>query len=86
MPSTISAFSIIDGELADPGLHVALEVLGGVVVAVLLEVAELPGGLDLAGDVDAADRGELVVLGLQPVERLLGEGVGLRHGQESTGR
>ncbi len=66
-------------ELPDASLHVALVVLGGVVVAVLLQVAELAGGLDLAGDVDAAHRGELVVLGLQPVERLLGEVVRLRH-------
>ena len=67
------------GQLPDPGLHLALVVLGGVVVAVLLQVAQLPGGLDLPGDVDPADRGELVVLGLQPVVRLLGEVVRLRH-------
>ena len=84
VPSTISQFSIIDAELADPGLHLALVVLGGVVVAVLLEVAELPGGLDLAGDVDPTDRGELVVLGLEPVVGLLGEVVRLRHGRRGS--
>ena len=36
-------------ELADPGLHLALGVLGGVVVAVLGEVAERPGRLDVPG-------------------------------------
>ena len=60
-------------ELADAALHVALLVLGGVVVAVLGEVAELAGPLDLRGDLDAAPRGEVVELGLQPVERLLGQ-------------
>ena len=36
-------------ELADAALHVALLVLGGVVVAVLGQVAHEAGGLDLAG-------------------------------------
>ena len=43
-------------ELADAALHVALLVLGGVVVAVLGEVAELAGPLDLLGHLDAAPR------------------------------
>ena len=60
-------------ELADPALHVALLVLGGVVVAVLAEVAQLAGPLDLVGDLDPAAGGEVVELGLQPVERRAGE-------------
>ena len=60
-------------ELADPALHVALLVLGGVVVAVLAEVAQLAGRLDLLGDLDAAAGGEIVELGLQPVVRRAGE-------------
>ena len=78
MPNTVLDHG---GELSDAGLHVALEVLGGVVVAVLLEVTELAGRLDLAGDVDASDRDQLVVLGLQPVVGLLGEVMRLRHGE-----
>ena len=60
-------------ELADAPLHVALLVLGRVVVAVLREVAQLAGALDLGGDLDAAPRGEVVELGAQPVVRLLGQ-------------
>ena len=61
------------GEVADAALHLPLLLLGGVVVAVLGEVAELAGGLDLAGDLDPTTRGQVDVLGLQPVERRLGE-------------
>ena len=60
-------------ELADAALHLALLVLGGVVVAVLGEVAELAGRLDLAGDLDPAAGGEVLVLGLQPLVRGAGE-------------
>ena len=60
-------------ELTDPALHVALLVLGGVVAGVLLEVAFLAGALDLVGDLDAAAGGEIVELGLQAVEGLLGQ-------------
>ena len=60
-------------ELADPALHVALLVLGGVVVAVLGEVAHLAGAFDLVGDLDAAAGGEIVELGLQPVECRAGQ-------------
>ena len=63
-------------QLTDPALHVALLILGGVVVAVLGEVAELPCALDRLGDLDAAPRGEVVVLGLQPLEGGPGELVG----------
>jgi hypothetical protein len=41
------------GELADAGLELALLVLGGVVAAVLLEVALVARGLDLGDDVGA---------------------------------
>ena len=41
--STISAFEQHGLEVADAGLHLALLLLGGVVVAVLREVAELAG-------------------------------------------
>ena len=60
-------------ELADAALHVALLVLGGVVVAVLAEVADQSGRLDLLGDLDAAPGGEVVELGLQPFESGAGE-------------
>ena len=61
-------------ELADAALHVALLVLGGVVVAVLGQVAQLAGALDLRGDLEAAPRrGEVVELGPQPVVRGLGQ-------------
>ena len=60
-------------ELADAALHVALLVLGGVVVAVLAEVAHQAGRLDLLGDLDPTPRGEVVELGLQPFECGTGE-------------
>ena len=49
--------------MADAALHLPLLFLGGVVVAVLGQIAELAGGLDLAGDVDAAARRQLLELG-----------------------
>ena len=58
-------------ELADAALHVALLVLGGVVVAVLGQVAELAGSFDLAGDLDATTCREVLELGLQPIEGML---------------
>ena len=70
-------------ELADAALHVALLVLGRVVVAVLAEVAEQAGRLDLLGDLDAAARGEVVELGLQPFVRGAGE-LGRRHRWENA--
>ena len=65
-------------ELADAGLHLPLEVLGGVVVAVLAQVAQGPGGLDLLGDLHPAPGGQVFQLGHQAVVGGLGE-VG-RHG------
>src|SRR5690606_29722815 len=67
------------GEVGDAALHLALLLLRGVVVAVLGQVAELAGGLDLAGDLDPAARRQVVVLGLEPIERSLREVVGLGH-------
>ena len=52
-------------ELADAALHVALLVLGGVVVAVLAEVAHQSGRFDLLGDLDSTAGGEVLELGLQ---------------------
>src|SRR5215212_5457285 len=61
------------GQLADPDLLLALLLLGGVVAAVLAEVALVSGGLDLLGDLGPAVPREVVTLGLQPVVRLLGQ-------------
>ncbi len=61
------------GELVDSGLLLALLLLGGVVSAVLLQVALIPSRLDLLGDVDPALTGEVIQLGLEPVVRLLGK-------------
>ena len=69
-------------ELADPRLHLPLAVLGGVVVAVLLQVAEGPCRLDEGGDLDAAARGEVLELGLEALVGVtcqLGVG-GVAHG------
>src|SRR5690606_3866129 len=66
-------------EVADAGLGLALLLLGRVVVAVLLQVAHLPGGLDLAGDLDAPLGGEVLVLLGEAVEGLLAEEVRLSH-------
>ena len=60
------------GELTDAGLLLALLVLGGVVAAVLLEVALLAAGVDLRGHRRAAGH-QLVELGLQPVVGFLGQ-------------
>src|SRR5699024_1621259 len=60
-------------ELDDAVLHLALLFLGGVVAAVLLEVALLTGCLDLLRDLDAPITRQVVQLGLEPVMRLLGE-------------
>ena len=70
-------------ELADPGLHLSLRILGCVVVAVLGQVAQGPGGLDGAGDVDAAAGAQVFELGLQPVEGVLGE-FGRSHGDQGS--
>jgi hypothetical protein len=56
-------------ELFDPRFHHPLLVLGRVVLEVLGEVTELPGGLDLGHDRGALDGGQLVELvpdGLEP--------------------
>ena len=71
-------------ELPDPGLLLALLLAGGVVAAVLLEVALLASGVDLRGD-DGAVRDQLVELVLEPVVGLLGQPGHLRvHGHHSS--
>ena len=73
------------GELADAGFDLALLLLGGVVAAVLLEVALLAGSLDLLDDFRPARAGKVVQLCLQAVKSFLGKpscscAVGGRHG------
>ena len=58
-------------ELADAGLVLALLLAGGVVAAVLLEVALVAGGSDLGGDVGAHVSLEVLQLLLQAVVSLL---------------
>jgi hypothetical protein len=60
-------------EQDDPGLDLALLILGRVVAAVLLQVALVAGRLDLLRDIDAPRSGKVVKLGLEPVVRLLGQ-------------
>ena len=73
-------------ELADPGLHLPLGVLGGVVVAVLGQVAEGPGGLDGPGDLHPAPGGEVLELGLEPLVGGWGEvGLVLGHPRQDSG-
>ena len=50
-------------QLADPRLHLALGVLGGVVVAVLREIAEGAGRFDVPGDLDPSARRQVLELG-----------------------
>ena len=63
----------------DPSFHVALLVLGRVVVAVLGQVAQLTSALDGLRDLDAAASRQVVVLGPQPLVRAAGQLVRLRH-------
>ena len=65
-------------DLADATLHVPLLVLGSVVIAVFLEVAQCPRLFDLVGHLDAPPGGEVVQLGLEPIVCSLGEQV-FRH-------
>ena len=60
-------------ELADAGLLLALLLTSGVVAAVLGEVTLVAGLGDLAGDLGPAHGLEVLELGAQLVERLLGE-------------
>ena len=60
-------------ELTDPGLLLALVVLGRVVAAVLLEVALVARSGDLLDDLLAPGAPEVVELGLQLVVGLLGQ-------------
>ena len=67
-------------ELTNTGLHFALLLFGGVIVAIFGEIAHFTGGLDFAGDIASTMGGELLMLGAQPVVGLLGELVDVGHG------
>ena len=71
-------------QLADAGLHLALGVLGGVIVAVLRQVAERPRGLDLPGDLHPAAGRQVLELCDKADVRLGGE-MGLGHADEAIG-
>ena len=60
-------------KLADTGLHLALRILGGVVIAVLLQVAKGPCGLNGVSDLNPASSRHVFELGLQTVVGGLGE-------------
>ncbi len=60
-------------ELADARLHLSLEVLGGVVVAVLAQVPQGPGGLDLLCDLDPSPGRQVLELSHQAVVGAPGE-------------
>jgi hypothetical protein len=57
------------GQVGDAALHVTLRLLGGVVVAVLREVAQLTGSFDLPGDLDPPARRQVVVLAPEALVR-----------------
>ena len=82
---TVDDLRVLDeaSQVDDATLHLALLLLGGVVVAVLLEVTELARRFDLAGDVDPPVGREVLVLGEEPVVRLLGQLGGPSHGHGS---
>ena len=63
----------------DSALQLGLLLFGRVVVAVLGQVPQLAGGLDLVGDLDTASGGELSKLGTQPVVRVLREVMSIGH-------
>src|SRR6266487_523289 len=60
-------------DLPDPGLLLALLLLGGVVPAVLAQVALFSSGLDLLRDLYTRGAGQIVKLRFQPVVCFLGE-------------
>ncbi len=72
-------------EMTNPSLHVALLVLGRVVVAVLGEVAEFTRPLDLLGHLDPATRGQVEVFGLQALESGTSEVMNLAHVRKGNG-
>ena len=65
----------------DPTLHVALLVLGGVIVAVLGQISQLPGALDRLGHLDPTSGGEVGELRREPLVRGAGQLMSLRHGR-----
>ncbi len=66
-------------QLADPGFLLTLLLAGGVVPAVLPEIALVARGGDLRGDLGATRTRQLVQLGLQLVVGLLGQPDDLLH-------
>ena len=89
MPSSVGGLADLGAtqhvlELTDAGLDLALLVLGGVVAAVLLEVALVAGGADALDDLLAHGTAQVLQLGLELVVGLLGQPDlvldGLRHG------
>ena len=63
----------------DAALQFGLLLLGCVVVAVLGQVAQFAGGLDLVGYLDTASGGEFLQLSAQPVVRGLREVMSIGH-------
>src|SRR3954451_8059143 len=74
---------VAEGE--DLGLEERLGVLGVVVLGVLLEVAELAGGLDALGDFAAAFAFETLELALERLVAFDGHDYGVRHRLVSVG-
>ena len=70
--------------MEDPPLHLSLLLLGRVIVAVLGQVAEFTGHLNLAGEVDTPPSGEVLQLGYEPVVGLLGELLYVGHAPRVT--
>jgi hypothetical protein len=66
-------------KMGDATFHLSLFFLGGVIVAVLLQIAKFSGGLNFLSDLDPSAGGEVVVLGLEAIERVLRELVSLGH-------
>ena len=72
-------------EVADAPFHVPLFVLGGVVVAVLGQIAQFTGPFDLLGHVDTTTGREVEMLGLQTLESRAGEVMDLGHAEKGNG-
>ena len=71
-------------KMANAAFHVTLFVFGGVVVAVLFEVAHLAGTFNFVGNFDTAPGGEVVKFGLKALKSGCGEVVYLGHAHRVT--